>query len=221
VLEPSGRVVERWQGLTLRAVRKKDSAGPWVPAVLGSYVERSLERVLGGSRSVVVEPDPVEGAADRRTQTELAAGRAVGGPVTVRYRLDGKPELADATISASHGAGVSLVVTGSGSLACDVEAVAHRSTEDWAGLLGEDLTAIRDLVVTESGEDVDVASTRIWSALECLRKTGSPTQAITVDRVESDGWVLLSTGDARVATWVTTLNDLDSPVVFAVLSGVE
>jgi enediyne polyketide synthase len=220
VLDPAGRVVERWEGLTLRAVRKKDSSGPWVPAVLGSYVERSLERVLGGSRSVVVEPDPA-GDADRRTQTELAAGRSIGAPVTVRHRPDGKPELDGTSISASHGAGLSLVVTGSGRLGCDVEAVAHRSTEDWTGLLGEELSAIRDLVVTESGDDVDVASTRIWCAVECLRKTGSQTQAITVDRAESDGWVMLSTGDARVATWVTTINDLESPVVFAVLSGEE
>jgi enediyne polyketide synthase len=223
VLDPSGRIVERWQGLTLRAVRKKDSSGPWVPAVLGSYVERSLERVLGGSRAVVVEPDPVggDGPADRRTQTGLAASRAVGAPVTVRYRPDGKPELDGAAISASHGAGVSLVVTGSGTLACDIEAVEHRTAQDWAGLLGDGPSRIRDLVVAESGEDVDVAATRIWCALECLRKTGSTTRALTVDRTDQDGWVVLSAGDTRIATWVTTLDDVATPVVFAVLSGEE
>jgi enediyne polyketide synthase len=30
---------------------------------------------------------------------------------------------------------------------------------------------------------------------------------------------VLSAGDARIATWVTTLNDLDTPVAFAVLAG--
>src|SRR5439155_6949605 len=125
-----------WQGLTLRAVRKKDGSGPWVPAMLSGYLERSLERVLGGNRAVVVEPDPEPGAqADRQAQTELAAGRALGGPVTVRHRPDGKPEVDSASISASHGAGVSLVVAGAGRLACDVETVANRSADDWAGLL--------------------------------------------------------------------------------------
>jgi enediyne polyketide synthase len=57
----SGALVERWEGLTLRAVRKRDAAGPWVPAMLGAYLERTLEKVLGGSRAVVVEPDPVPG----------------------------------------------------------------------------------------------------------------------------------------------------------------
>jgi enediyne polyketide synthase len=220
VLEPSGRLVERWEGLTLRAVRQKDSSGPWVSSMLSGFLERALEKVIGGTRAVVVEPDPVAGEpADRRAQTELAASRALGRPVTVRYRPDGKPEVDGATISASHGAGVSLVVTGSGRLGCDVETVVHRTEEDWTGLLGEDLCRVRDLVVNESGEDADKAGTRLWSALECLQKTGTTTRDLTVDRVSADGWIVLSTGDARIATWVTTLNDLSDPVVFAVLSG--
>jgi len=181
-----------------------------------------LERVLGGSRAVVIEPDPVgDSAADRRTQTEVAVSRAVGLPTTVRHRPDGKPELDGAAMSASHGAGVSLVVTSPDAglrLGCDVETVVHRTQEDWTGLLGADLIRVRDLVVTEAREDADTAGTRLWSALECLRKTGTTTRDLTVDRVSADGWVVLSSGQARVATWVTTLNDLPDPVVFAVLS---
>ena len=218
VLDPAGTLVERWQGLTLRAVRRKDPSGPWVPPMLSGYLERALEQVLGGSRAVVVEPDPGEGA-DRQEQTELAAGRAMGGPVTVRHRPDGKPELADAAISASHGAGVSLVVTGSGRLGCDIEPVAARSAEDWTGLLGVDLAGVRDLVAAESGEDVDTASTRVWCALECLRKAGITDRTLTVDRAHGDGWLVLSAGDAKVATWVTTLTYGPDPVALAVLAG--
>jgi enediyne polyketide synthase len=225
VIDPSGSVLERWVGLTLRAVRKKDGAGPWVPSLLGSYVERSLERVLGGSRAVVVEPDPVSGdggdSTDRRAQTELAASRALGRPVQVRYRPDGKPEIDGAGISASHGAGLTLVVAGSGRLGCDVETALDRTVEDWAGLLGADQLPVRDLLMTESGETVSVASTRVWCALECLRKTGATSQALTVDQVHPDGWIKLSAGDASIATWVTTINDGPDSVVFAVLAGEE
>jgi enediyne polyketide synthase len=220
VLDPSGRVIERWEGLMLRAVRKKDSAGPWVPAMLSGYLERTLERVLGGGRAVVVEPDPGPSVpTDRRARTEVAASRALGRPVTLRHRPDGRPEVDGAVISASHGAGVTLVVTGQGRLGCDVEPVAHRGERDWAGLLGDELSRVRDLLAAETGEDADTAATRIWCALECLRKTGTTARTLTVDRVDEDGWAVLSTGDARIATWVTRFNGLTDPVAFAGMHG--
>ncbi|MGW3075587.1 type I polyketide synthase [Kitasatospora sp. NPDC001132] len=233
VRTPSGKVVERWEGLTLVAVRKRDGAGPWVPAMLGSYLERGLERVLGGSRAVVVEPaadaTAETGAADgdRRARTETALGRALGRPVELRHRPDGKPELAGApglegvTVSASHGPGLTLAVAGRGRLACDVETVLERTAEDWDALLGAGQLALRDLLVAEAGCSPAVAGTRVWSALECLRKSGATTQALTLDRVHPGGWVVLSAGDAAVATWVTTVNDRTEPVLFAVLVGKE
>ncbi|MDT5036993.1 MAG: enediyne polyketide synthase, partial [Micromonosporaceae bacterium] len=230
VRDPSGAMVERWEGLTLRAVRNRDGAGPWVPSLLGSHLERSLERVLAdrvpaGCRAVVVEPDPVgvgEGSTrDRRAQTELAASRALGRPVRLRYRPDGRPEADGVTVSASHGAGLTLVVAGSGRLSCDVESVVERATVDWTDLIGADQVAVRDLLAVETGDPTAVASTRVWSALECLRKAGATAQALVVDRVQPGGWALLSAGDAHIATWVTTVNDRPDPVVFAVLAGRE
>ncbi|QQQ74287.1 SDR family NAD(P)-dependent oxidoreductase [Saccharothrix sp. 6-C] len=222
VRDPEGRLVERWEGLVLRAVRKRDGAGPWTPTMLGSYLERSLERVLGGSRAIVVEPDPTDTSPEHRAQTALALSRALDRPVEVRYRPDGKPEVDGAEVSASHSAGVTFAAAApGGTLGVDVEEAVGRSEEDWAGLLGDDLIAVRDLLASEVGETAAIAGTRVWSALECLRKTGSTTQALTVDRVHPDGWAVLSTGDAKVATWVTTVVDRAEPVVFAVLVGKE
>src|SRR5262249_24937483 len=198
-----------------------------VPPLLSSHLERALEPVLGGSRAVVVEPDPAAegdtagGTAARRAQTELAAARALGRPVRLRHRPDGKPEGEGADLSASHGAGVTMVVAGTGRLACDVEVAADRSAEDWAGLLGADLVAVRDQVAAGTGEGASVAGTRVWAALECVRKTGALNQALALRQARPDGWVLLSAGSARVATWVTTLAGRSEPVVFAVLHGME
>jgi enediyne polyketide synthase len=221
VRNPDGALVERWEGLKLRAVRKRDGAGPWVPSMLGSYVERATERLLGGSRSVVVEPDPAdrpaEGIAERRSQTALAAGRALDRVVEIRYRPDGKPELDGAEVTASHTAQLTLVVAGTGQIACDIETAVERTDEDWAGLLGDELLAVGRLLATDAGEPVSVANTRVWSALECIRKTGEMTQALTVRQVDADGWALLACGDARIATWSTTVNDRPEPIVFAVL----
>ncbi|GAA4549725.1 type I polyketide synthase [Amycolatopsis samaneae] len=225
VRNPDGTLVERWEGLKLRAVRKRDGAGPWVPAMLGSYVERAAERMLGGSRSVVLEPDPadteVATIAQRRAQTALAAGRALDRPVEVRYRPDGKPEADGAEVTASHTSQLTLVVAGSGQVSCDIETAIERTEEDWSGLLGEELLAVGQLLAADAGESVTVANTRVWSALECVRKAGDMTQALTVRRVEADGWALLASGQFRIATWSTTINDRTDPVVFAVLQGEE
>ncbi|WP_409494817.1 SDR family NAD(P)-dependent oxidoreductase [Amycolatopsis sp. cmx-11-12] len=214
---PDGTLLERWEGLTLRAVRKNDGAGPWVAPMLSGYLERSLERVLGGSRAVVVEPDPSGTAPERRAQTALALSRALNRPVTVRYRPDGKPEVEGAAVSASHGAGLTLALAGTGRLSCDVEVALPRSRQDWADLLGERQLAAMDLL----GDENAVAGTRIWAALECLRKAGATTQALTVDKIHADRWVSLSTGDAVIATWVTRLEGSPDPVVFAALTGKE
>ncbi|WP_433259931.1 SDR family NAD(P)-dependent oxidoreductase [Actinosynnema sp. CS-041913] len=214
---PSGELVERWEGLRLRAVRKQDGSGPWVPSLLSSIVERSLEQVLGGSRRVVVEPDPAN--ADRRAQTALAVSRALGVPTEVRHRPDGKPEIDGGhTVSSSHGGGLTFAVVGAGRLACDVEPVVARSAADWAALLGPSALPVRDLLVAD-GEDAAVAGTRVWCAVECLRKTGSTSQALTVDRVLPDGWTVLSAGDAKVATRLTRVHGRPDPLVFAVLVG--
>ncbi|MBI1757937.1 MAG: SDR family NAD(P)-dependent oxidoreductase [Actinobacteria bacterium] len=223
VRAPSGALVERWEGLRLRAVRQRGGAGPWVPSLLGSYLTRALERVLGASLTAVVEPDPIgldqDRDPDRRAQTELAVSRALGHAAHLRYRPDGKPEADGVTVSASHAAGLTLAVVGQGRLGCDVESVVDRSAADWMGLLGADQLAVRDLLVAESGESSAVAGTRLWAAVECLRKVGTTSQALTVDRIDPDGWVLLSAGDAVIATWVTTVNGRPDPVVFAVLAG--
>ncbi|MFE2407385.1 SDR family NAD(P)-dependent oxidoreductase [Kitasatospora sp. NPDC059408] len=219
VRTPDGRVVERWEGLTLVAVRKRDGAGPWVPAVLGSYLERRLETVLGGSRAVVVEAAGDE--PDRRTRTATAVSRALGAPAELRHRPDGKPELDGHAVSASHSGGLTLAVVGDDGarLACDVETVRPRTEADWAGLLGEAQLALRDLLVAEAGCPPDLAATRVWCALECLRKSAATGQALTLDRIEGSGWVVLSVGDATIATWATTVTDRDEPVVLAVLTG--
>ena len=77
--------------------------------------------------------------------------------------------------------------------------------------------ALGRLLAADTGEPIGVANTRVWSALECVRKTGSMTQALTVRQVDADGWALLASGSARIATWSTTVNDRTDPIVFAVL----
>ncbi|MFF4986606.1 SDR family NAD(P)-dependent oxidoreductase [Streptosporangium saharense] len=230
VRDGTGRILERWDGLRLRAVRKGDGRGPWVAPLLGPYLERAVEDLTGTGVAVVVEPDllhpreqdPKEqarGTAERRAATTVAAGRALGHPVEVRHRPDGRPEVdGGRTISASHGAGLTLCVAATGTVGCDVETVRERTVEDWRGLLGPHF-GLAELVAMELGGSLDAAATRVWAAAECLRKAGLPPGApLTWTSERRDAWAVLASGGLRVATLVTTLRDTVEPVAFAILT---
>ncbi|MCX4970605.1 type I polyketide synthase [Streptomyces sp. NBC_00654] len=222
VRTPDGTVVERWEGLTLNAVRKSDGSGPWVAPLLGSYLERTLEEVLGTHLDVAVEPDlPGAGksAADRRAATARAVQRALGESAEVRYRPDGRPELDDGShLSAAHGLGVTLGVVAATTVACDVEAVNMRSAAEWEGLLGEH-AGLAALVAKETGETPDTAATRVWGAVECLKKAGLLGGVpLTLVPQTRDNWVVLTSGGLRIATFVTSLRNALEPAVFAFLT---
>jgi enediyne polyketide synthase len=217
-----GEVVERWEGLRLQAVRKKDGRGPWVTPLLGSYLERTLGDLLGAQVAVAVEPhgpDDPQGVAERRSVTAVAAGRAFGRPVEIRYRPDGRPEAdGDRAVSASHGAGVTICVAAAGTVGCDVEAVAPRSAEEWRGLLGAH-APLAELVDRETADGIDTAGTRVWAAMECLQKAGVvPVAPLTVTPAQRDAWTVFASGTLRIATLATTLRGGTGPVVFAVLT---
>ncbi|HEX8078954.1 MAG TPA: type I polyketide synthase [Jatrophihabitans sp.] len=225
VLDAEGKLVERWEGLRLQAVRKQDGAGPWLASLLGPYLERRTELGLDGIslRCGVVPdgPSPAHGQAARREQTAQALSWALGEPTTVRYRPDGKPEVGGGSeVSASHTAGLTFVVAGgSQPVSCDVEVVTSRSEQDWADLLGREPFALAQLLAAERQEDLSLAATRVWGAVECLRKVGrARIEPITVGEQRGDRWVSLRSGTARITTFPTTVRDVKDTVVFTMLT---
>ncbi|MFF5160755.1 SDR family NAD(P)-dependent oxidoreductase [Streptomyces sp. NPDC000348] len=222
VRDAEGTVVERWEGLTLHAVRKTGGSGPWVAPLLGPYLERTLEDVLGARIGVTVEPHgdtPAGSVAERRAFTSTAASRTLGAPVAVRHRPDGRPEVDGGWhVSASHGLELTVSALARTEVACDIEAVSMREPGEWHGLLGEH-AAVAELVARETGEAPDTAATRVWSAVECLRKAGvAAGTPLTVLPREKEAWVVLTAGDLRIATFVTALRDALEPAVFAFLT---
>ncbi|MER7898976.1 type I polyketide synthase [Streptomyces sp. NPDC096046] len=222
VRDADGTVVERWEGLTLHAVRKTDGSGPWVAPLLGPYLERTLEEVLGTRIAVTVEPhgeSPAGSVAERRAFTVTAASRTLDAPAVVHHRPDGRPELAgDWHVSAAHGLELTLSAVSGTEVACDIEAVSMRAPDEWKSLLGEH-AAVAELVAAETGEAPDTAATRVWSAVECLRKAGVMAGApLTVLPRRKDAWVVFSAGGLRIGTFVTALRDALEPAVFAFLT---
>lgn len=222
----AGVIVERWAGLRLRAVRKLDGAGPWVAPLLGPYLERGLGELGLGGVAVAVQPDapadPARRTAARRLTSAVAAGHALGWPVEIAYRPDGRPEVpGEHTVSIAHGAGVTLAVAARGLLGCDAEAVAHRDPEVWRGLLGPHF-ALAELLAADTGDDADTAATRVWTAVEAMQKAGLPMGGpLVLAGTGRPGWVLFGAGGARAASFVTSLRGGAGRVVFTVLAGAE
>ena len=122
------------------------------------------------------------------------------------------------SMSAAHGLGVTLSAVSDTEVACDIEAVSMRSAHEWRGLLG-DHAPVAELVAKETGEAPDTAATRVWGAVECLRKAGIMAGApLTVLPRRKDAWVVFAAGDLRIATFVTALRDALEPAVFAFLT---
>ncbi|WP_190067387.1 SDR family NAD(P)-dependent oxidoreductase, partial [Streptomyces griseocarneus] len=217
VRDGRGEVVERWEGLRLRAVRRGDGGGPWAAPLLGPYLERAVEDVLGTRMAVAVEPHG--DGTDRRARTALAVRRALGRPAEVRHRPDGRPEIdGGGVVSASHGAGITLCVVADATVACDAETVTARPADDWDALLGAH-APLAALLAGQSGESYDSAATRVWTALECLKKAGVMADApLTPDPPRGDRWAVLASGALRVATFTTALRGETRPVVLAFLT---
>ncbi|BCB89687.1 polyketide synthase [Phytohabitans suffuscus] len=210
--DAAGTVVERWEGLRLRAVRKLDGSGPWHPVLLGSYLERAAHDLLGSAVAVAVEPAP-DGPA--RSTTTVAVGRALGGPAKVRYTKDGEPWVAGKrNVSASSATGIALCVSAPDQVGCAVAPVAGRTARDWADRLGSHVE-LAHLLARAADEPLDAAATRVQVALGCLPGAGE-WRLITA---EPAGWVVLGRGDQRVATFVTRVSGVPDRVAVAILSG--
>ncbi|MFO1360463.1 SDR family NAD(P)-dependent oxidoreductase [Plasticicumulans sp.] len=155
-----GRLRERWDDLVLADLGPLPV--PTRPALLGPYLQR---------RSALGEPEPrVVLAASRAS---ALAGLGLTLPQLLR-RADGRPEANDATgrplaLTLAHAGGLTLAALAGG---CDLEIVAPRPPADWHDLLGPAGSALARTLAAVSGEDFDLAATRVWGARECLKKAG-------------------------------------------------
>lgn len=215
-----GTVRERWEGLRLRAVDDTRAPETWSAALLTPWAERRLQDLLPGAGvRILLE------TAERRDSAPTVARLLGGGPL--HHRPDGRPEAETSNrLSVAHADGLVLAVSQNGHsegrqdgrIGCDLEPVGARSPEVWRDLLGEERFRLAELISRERGETPDAAATRVWAALESLRKAGSPHAApLTLDAATDDGWLLLRSGSLRIATLLAPVRELSGPAALAVL----
>ncbi|MBU8900206.1 SDR family NAD(P)-dependent oxidoreductase [Corallococcus sp. M34] len=214
-----GDVVERWEGLRLKRIESTPEPTAWPASLLAPYMERRIGELLPGATLHVAldaRPDEV-----RPGRTDRVLRSVMGATGAVFRRPDGKPvPTSGVGASASHAGPLTMAVTGPGSVGCDMEPVEARTAPVWRELLGPERSALAERVAREHGEDLASAATRVWTAIECLKKAGLPAATrLAVTGAEPDGWILFGAGARRVATLRTHLREHSGPLVLAALSG--
>jgi enediyne polyketide synthase len=217
--DAEGRLRERWERLHLRAVGGTDFKGPWPKGLLTPYVERRVLELLPGA-GVSIAFDHDGSSSDRNGRSTRAMERLLGAGCVVR-RPDGKPEACDGRgVSASHCGDLTMAVAGAGPIGCDLEHVVSRPREVWSDMLGAERFRLAEIISREAQETLDVAATRVWTSSECLKKAGAGiTAPLVFVSATADGWVLLTSGDLKIASGVVQTDDDKKDLAIALLTG--
>jgi enediyne polyketide synthase len=216
--DAEGRVQERWERLQLRAITGADFKGPWPEGLLTPYVERCLlELIPGADVSITFESNH---ASDRRDRSTHAIEKALGSAEIIR-RADGKPEARDGRyVSASHSGDLTMAVAGSFPVACDLELVTTRPPEIWHDMLGAERFKLAEIISREAQETLDMAATRVWTSVECLKKAGAGMNApLVVEHTKPNGWLLLASGEFKIASGVIKRDGENTELAMALLTG--
>ena len=216
ITDAHGEIVERWEGLKLRAVADIARTSAWPEPLVGPYLERRLEELVPQSPVKVVLDHG--GGAARPARSDAAMQRARGDAQHIWRRPDGRPVTTDATgISAAHARDLTLAVAGGGGVGCDLEEVTAKSAAVWTDLLGREDWQLAGRIAAENSESVDTAATRLWSARECLKKVGWPAQSpLVLESTSADGWVTLRSGAVTVSTGVVAVRSGNSALAISV-----
>ena len=145
----------------------------------------------------------------------------MGNGAPVRRRPDGKPELGNGhAVSVAHAGSLTLAVVGIDPLGCDLETVEDRGPDTWKDLLGPDRAALARAIRNDLDEGPATASTRVWAAVECLKKAGrAPDTPLTLVSTDPDGCAILGNGSVRALTLATRVRGVAERWALAVLTG--
>lgn len=90
-------------------------------------------------------------------------------------------------VSLSHDDRFCLCVAGQGAQGCDMVAVSDRSPEDWISLLTNKWETLFNQLLATGTESVDIAGTRLWAAIEAVRKAFDLQDiALNIDSQQGD-----------------------------------
>lgn len=216
-----GTLRERWEELQLRQIADA-ATRDWPDPLVAAFLEWRVEETIPAAGVAAAFDRDHDLSLDRRSRSERAIQKALNSPEPVRWRADGKPEVqAPLSVSAAHSDGLTLAVAGPCTVACDLEPVRPRTDQAWRDLLGRERWSLAELIASEAGEDVQTAATRVWTALESLKKAEAPCDAPLVllsCSPEKQSCVSLAASGMRIATAIVQFRGDPTPFAVSVLA---
>jgi len=224
IASAAGEVLERWWGLQLQEVGGAAQRKSWPAGLLAPRIEEmagACHPGLGLGLSAAVVPGSDAEASQR------AVDISKGAPAPLCRRPDGKPLFeasahADAPehhVSTSHANGHTLAVVSPHRVACDMEVIEARSPELWQDLLGRDRFKLAKAISRERSECIDTSATRLWGAIECLRKFGLQRETPLSVAGDCAGEVVrIEAGAYATVSLEATVRGAGHPVVISLLA---
>lgn len=210
ILTQAGEILEEWTGLKLRIVEAMIPES-WSAGTLGPYLQRKMAELLPSSPMTVAFEQGHKETPSRPGSSAIHSD--------IYHRPYGRPEIQGKNCASfSHSEDLTMLVAGDHLVACDLE-LAAGVTCPWQDLLGHQHYTLAKLISGQSREDPDIAATRIWSALECLKKAEIGSSApLSMLPVQEKQWVLLRSGANLVATFSASVRGKNFPVIVAILA---
>lgn len=185
IAAPDGRLFERWHGLKLQIVARRERVDDLAPALWGPFLEREL--------NVRVE-------VASEVETDDVIRRAASASKMPIRRHNGKPVVEGTHVSASHDHGVTLAVAHERPVGVDVQFVGG---QPWDQLFAAHDDSLADICTRLSGDDRPRSAARVWSARESMKKlAGDALVPLIVDTCGQHGRVTFRSGDHRIDTYV-------------------
>jgi Polyketide synthase modules and related proteins len=208
VLDAQNNRIEQWRGLHLRQIQVEAPTPDWSEVLLGPYIERKMVEWVPDAQLQLIAYK--HDRYDRRTQSEVATALLLGRRTPMHYRNDGKPLLLDqpdSTLSLSHCGNITLALRAHALVGVDLEFVEEREYATWKDLLGADRLALASFITQEQGEPLQCAATRVWGAMECMKKaSGILDVPLTFQTQSSEGWLVFRSGFYLIASYRTFLS---------------
>jgi len=214
LIDADGHTRESWQGLVLQEVAGQPPRAEWPAALLGPRLEELADLHLAVNDLHVAVVPGADARASERAVSIAGAG------ATLSRRSDGKPWLSDGrAVSTSHASGHTLAVVAQSDVACDFETVCERPEQVWADMLGPQRRPLARHLVSLHGESAALSNTRIFGAIECLRKLGRARETpISVSSHPNDPIVRLRAGDDCVLSVAARLRAGGDKLVMTLLA---